>query len=310
MTISPALGSLGVGPHSANILLSAPGAPTMSVPVTLMVTSPPTSITLNPSSLTYTGVSGGANPTNKPVTVTSNGNWTASDNATWLTLSPTSGSGNSTITASVDLAGVSDATNTATITVSSGGTTRTVSVTLNLSAPSLTLLSNSLAFTATQGAADPPEQTITVQSNGTWTAKEEQDAPWLTLSSKTPGKITAQVNTSKATQENNQATIIVTGSGITKTAIVTLKLNPQATSSATLTWSPNKEKDLAGYKVYRSTTPGTYSKANIIATIGGNVTTYQAEKLQFGTTYYFVVTAFDIAGNESGYSNEVSKSIF
>ncbi len=281
----------------------------MSVPVTLSVTPKPTSITLSPSSLTYTGVSNGANPTSQTVAVTSNGNWTVSDNAAWLTLSPTSGSGNGTISASVVLGGVSAGTNSATITVSSGGITRTVNVTLNLSAPSLTLSSNGLAFTATQDAANPPDQTITVQSNGTWTAKEEQDASWLSLS-QASGKITARVDTSKAVQGNHTAVVLVTGGGITKTATVTLTLNPQATSSATLTWSPNNEKDLAGYKVYRSTTPGTYGKGNIIATIGGNITTYQAAGLKFGTTYYFVVTAFDIAGNESGYSNEVSKSIF
>jgi fibronectin type 3 domain-containing protein len=100
----------------------------------------------------------------------------------------------------------------------------------------------------------------------------------------------------------------VTSGGITKTATVTLTLNAPSSSSATLTWNANTESDLAGYKVYRATASGAYGAP--IATVLRNVTTYQAIGLQFGTTYFFVVTAFDVAGNESAYSNEVSKSIF
>ena len=42
----------------------------------------------------------------------------------------------------------------------------------------------------------------------------------------------------------------------------------------------------------------------------GNVTSYVATGLQSGTTYFFVISAYDNAGNESAYSAEVSKSIF
>ena len=76
------------------------------------------------------------------------------------------------------------------------------------------------------------------------------------------------------------------------------------TGLLTLTWDANTESDLAGYKVYRSTTSGTYG-APIVA-IQGNVTTYQATNLTIGQTYYFVVTAYDTSGNESDFSNEAS----
>jgi fibronectin type 3 domain-containing protein len=85
-------------------------------------------------------------------------------------------------------------------------------------------------------------------------------------------------------------------------------LNASATSSATLTWNANTESDLAGYKVYRATASGGYGAP--IATLQGNVTSYAATGLQSGTTYFFVITAYDDAGNESAYSNEVSRSIF
>jgi fibronectin type 3 domain-containing protein len=167
----------------------------------------------------------------------------------------------------------------------------------------------SLAFTATQGATNPPAQTIILNSTGTWTASD--NASWLSLSptsGSNNGTITASVNTANVNPGNNPATITVTSGSVTKTANVTLTLNVPSSSSATLTWSANKEKDLAGYKVYRATASGTYGAP--IAALPGNVTTYQATSLEFGKTYFFVVTAYDIAGNESGYSNEVSKSIF
>ena len=100
----------------------------------------------------------------------------------------------------------------------------------------------------------------------------------------------------------------MTGGGITRTVDVTLQLNAPATSSATLTWNANTESDLAGYKVYRATSSGGYGAP--IATLQGNVTSYVATGLQSGTTYFFVITAYDTAGNESAYSNEVSRSIF
>ena len=80
------------------------------------------------------------------------------------------------------------------------------------------------------------------------------------------------------------------------------------TSSVTLTWNANTDSNLAGYKIYRATTPGGYGAP--IATLQGNITTYTAEGLQSGTTYMFVITAYDSDGNESPRSNEVSKSIF
>lgn len=313
VTITPVLGSLGVGTHTGNITLTAPGAQSVSIPVTFSVTPPPISIALSPSSLTYTGVSGGPNPANQAVTVTANGNWTATVNAAWLKLNTNSGAGNGTILTTVNLGSVSGTTNTGTITVTAGNITRTVDVTLKLSAGSLTVSSNNLAFTATQGSADPAPQNLTVNSNASWTATTTEGASWLSLSQASglnTGTITARVNTSKAVLGENRATVVVTSGSITKTVTIMLTLNSPSSSSAVLTWKANGETDLAGYKVYRSTTPGKYEQKDAIAMVKANVITYQATGLQFGKTYYFVVTAFDIAGNESGYSNEVSKSIY
>jgi hypothetical protein len=184
-------------------------------------------------------------------------------------------------------------------------------VTFTVAAATLTAAPSSLTYTATQGAANPAAQTITISANGAWRASE--DAPWLSLSpspttGSNNGTITASVNTATATLGSTSTTITVTSGGITRTVSVTLTLNPRLTSSVTLTWNANTERDLAGYKVYRATSSGAYGAP--IAAIPGNTTSYTATGLQFNATYFFVVTAYDIAGNESAYSNEVSKSVY
>ena len=80
---------------------------------------------------------------------------------------------------------------------------------------------------------------------------------------------------------------------------------------AVLSWDPpttntdgSSLTDLAGFKAYYGTASGNYG---IIIDVG-NVFTYTVTGLSNGT-YYFVVTAYDTSGNESGFSNEVSKTI-
>jgi chitodextrinase len=72
-----------------------------------------------------------------------------------------------------------------------------------------------------------------------------------------------------------------------------------------LQWAANSESDLAGYKVYQGTTPGSYGPVVEV----GNTTVYTAQNLQGGLTYYFAVAAHDTSGNESAPSIEVSKLI-
>ncbi len=76
------------------------------------------------------------------------------------------------------------------------------------------------------------------------------------------------------------------------------------TASLTLEWKPNTESDLAGYKIYGRTSSGTYGAA--VATVPANATSFVATGLKPGVTYFFAITAFDTAGNESVRSAEVS----
>ncbi|MBS0167925.1 MAG: hypothetical protein JSR29_17700 [Nitrospira sp.] len=318
VTLTPVLGSLGAATYTGSITLSAPGAQPVSIPVTFIVTPPvlPPAIGVSSSSLSFTAQQNGGNPAPQSLSIRNTGggtlHWTATDNAAWLTLSATTGTGNGTVTLTPVLGSLGAATYTGSITLSAPGAQPvSIPVTLIVTPPvsSLTLSSNSLAFTTTQDLGNPAGKTITVQSNGSWTAREE--ASWLSLSQPSGsgnGTITASVDISKAVQGENRATVTVTSGAVIKTVLITLTIGNGP--FATLTWKANNETDLAGYKIYRSTIRGKYEPQNVIALVQKNVTTYQATGLQSRTTYFFVVTAFDLAGNESGYSNEVSKSIY
>lgn len=88
--------------------------------------------------------------------------------------------------------------------------------------------------------------------------------------------------------------------------ILFLLLLPTAAiaGNVSLQWDPNSESDLAGYKVYYGTSPGQYGTPITI----GVTTTYTVSNLVPGT-YYFAVTAYNSAGLESGFSNEVSATV-
>lgn len=74
---------------------------------------------------------------------------------------------------------------------------------------------------------------------------------------------------------------------------------PQA---ATLTWLPSSDPNTVGYHVYYGTASHSYS--TVVA--AGNSTVVTIPGLSSGTTYYFAVTAYDDAGNESDFSNEAT----
>ena len=118
-------------------LLSPTSVPVVSVnPAIGASPTSMSSLTVTPTNLSFTATQGAANPANQSVTVSSSGTWTVSKNATWLTITPTSGANAGAITASVNSATATVGTNSATLTVTGGGITRTVTVTLTLNAPS------------------------------------------------------------------------------------------------------------------------------------------------------------------------------
>lgn len=84
--------------------------------------------------------------------------------------------------------------------------------------------------------------------------------------------------------------------------VVIAILASDAAWGATLTWSPNTEPDLAGYRVYQCTSQPcgrAYGTASLLVTLG-TVTSFNIGTP--GSTQYYVITAYDTANNESAES--------
>jgi fibronectin type 3 domain-containing protein len=75
--------------------------------------------------------------------------------------------------------------------------------------------------------------------------------------------------------------------------------------SVTLNWDVST--NAAAYNIYRATTSGgSYTKVNSVPVIDP---TYEDTAVQAGLTYFYVVTAVDSSGQESGYSTEVQGKV-
>jgi len=84
-------------------------------------------------------------------------------------------------------------------------------------------------------------------------------------------------------------------------------LTPSAGHAAevNLTWDPNTEPDVAGYKVYYGLGSRNYDHVMDV----GNSTICVVTGLEQGRTYYFAATAVNTANIESDFSNEVSAAL-
>src|SRR5437016_9736375 len=72
-------------------------------------------------------------------------------------------------------------------------------------------------------------------------------------------------------------------------------------ATATATWDPNPEPDLAGYKLSYGTQSGVYTTVIDV----GNVTTWAITSLTAGQRYFFAVQAYNTSSSLSPYSTEV-----
>lgn len=75
-------------------------------------------------------------------------------------------------------------------------------------------------------------------------------------------------------------------------------------------WSANTESDLAGYRLYQTSQQGQYQygSAKAVKQIPAGTQTCTLDVTADGT-YYYVLTAYDTGGLESGPSNEVNVKV-
>lgn len=108
------------------------------------------------------------------------------------------------------------------------------------------------------------------------------------------GGLTGSVSIA-SNSENSPATIALTASAL---AVV-------VEHSATLAWTSG-DPTTVSYNVYRSAVSGSgYAKE----LTGASALTYTDSSVQAGSTYFYVVTAVNAAGEESAYSNQVAAAI-
>ena len=228
---------------------------------------------------------------------------------------PAPGSGNSTMTITV---GASTPTGTYPITVTGngGGTQQTATVILTVTAqgqPNFTISASPASLTIMQG--NQGSSTISTAISGGFNSSISLSASGLPVGTTVsfnpntipaPGSgsstmtITVGSNTPMGTYP---ITVAGNGGGTQQTVTVTLTV----TAQVILTWTASTSPGIAGYNAYRSTTSGgpyTQLNSSLIST-----TTYNDLAVQNGYTYYYVTTAVNNQGMQSGYSNESSATV-
>jgi hypothetical protein len=88
-------------------------------------------------------------------------------------------------------------------------------------------------------------------------------------------------------------------------ALLLMRLPVFGLQNVNLAWTPSSDPTVVGYFVYYGSASGIYTQSISL----GNVTSAVISGLQDGTTYFFVVRAYDILGLESVPSNEVSYAV-
>ena len=290
-----------------------------------------------PTTLTFAAAEGTSSPPAQGVTFSTKSfvqkNWTATAASPWLIISPASGTISTeqdTISVHVNPSGLSTGTYSSSFDIAVTGKydrirTATIPVTLVVSTggttvtPSMLLNPASLSFSGTAGGANPLAQTINLlnPTGGTLSWTMTESAPWLALNITTgtttteTDQISASVGISGLSAGTYSTIISVTASDASNSPQpipVSLTLSQPTTTttgSAGLSWTANTETDLAGYKVYIGTQSGLYNTPITL----GTVAAYTAMNLASGKTYYFCISAFDSAGNDSPCSAEVSKPL-
>jgi hypothetical protein len=292
--------------------------------------------TLSPSGITFTASAGAGSPSSQKIRlidpVPDLGVQTVklSKHASWLQVTPMYDAIQyitHSYTVSVNTSGLGAGIYTDTILSTlrdSLGIVRTTSslVTLNLTggtaSPRIALSATTLTFSGSAGGSVPEAETINLTNpgGGTLNWNVGSSAPWLLVTPTTgttttdTDTITVTVNTAGIAAGSYAGLLTFSGNGSNAPQQVLVNLMLRSLSSTapvaltapvTLSWSPNSEADLTGYKIKQGTTSRAYTTSIYV----GNVTTYTLTGLTAGQTYYFAISAIDKNGNESGLSAEV-----
>jgi len=256
--VSVNISGLSEGSYQAEITVSDANASNnpQVVDVTLTVSKqPPPQIWVNTSRLSFSAKEGGTNPQAQSISIRNSGegtlNYTISDDASWLNVSPQSGTskgGTNSHSVSVNISGLSEGTYKGTITISdpdASNSPQTVEVTLSITKetpPQIWINTASLSFEATSGGSNPSSKILRIKNSGGGTLNYQisDDASWLDVSpqsgTSTGGENShnVAVNISGLSPGTYQATITISdpnASNSPQTVNVTLTVNSPPTDN-------------------------------------------------------------------------------
>ena len=196
LTITMDPDNLDPGTYEADVTITARTAADSqitTIPVTFVVQRP--GLNVSPATIDRSTNVGSNAVFNETIQVSNSGtgklDWTASEDASWLTLGTRSGSGNASVAVTINSAGLTGGTHRADITITAPGAVGSpakVTVTLTVLAPGLSVSPRSIGDTVPAGTTTKTTRTLRVTNSGngtvTWTAAKTQ--PWVGLS-KTSG---------------------------------------------------------------------------------------------------------------------------
>jgi uncharacterized protein (TIGR03437 family) len=205
LTVTADATSLAKGTYQGTVTLTTAGGVVTTIAVAFTVSGPSSPIAISPSTLAFAYTLGGTVPAAQTLQIAGTQSFTAaattSTGGTWLAVTPASGTGNASLSVTVNPAGLALGAYNGTITVTpTGGVAQTVAVTLTVYAMgSLTIAPGSLSFAFAAGGPPAAPQTVVVTSTGqpvTFTATAFSTG-WLAVTQSaatTPANVIVTVN--------------------------------------------------------------------------------------------------------------------
>jgi hypothetical protein len=282
-------------------------------------------LSVSPSSLSFGSVSAGSTST-QLVTLTNSGNSSVAVSqiaasgtgfaVTGASVPVTLAVGQS-VSFSVQFSPSAAGTDSGSVSIVSNATNSPASVTLSGSSPAPTYTLSASASSLSFGSVNTgssASQTVTLSNTGNAQVTISQisvSGTGFALSGAgTPVAVAPGMHFSFGVQFSPSAagsdtgSVSITSNATGSPAAITLSgtgVAQPVQHAVQLSWT-SSTSTVAGYNVYRTTTSGSgYVQVN-----GSLVApdSYDDTTVQSGTTYYYVTTAVDSSGNESGYSNE------
>ncbi|MEK7406018.1 MAG: IPT/TIG domain-containing protein [Acidobacteriota bacterium] len=268
---------LAPGTYTGSINVSATGANSQTIPVTLTV-STGNNLAVSPASLSFEQPQGGPAPAAKTLQVSTSGaSLSFSATATtvvgsWLSVNPVTGTTPGTLSVTANGAGLSQGTYGGNVTVVAAGASnspQTIPVTLTIGAAQTIAVSPaSLSFSFQQGGSPPATQKVAVSSTGgslNFTASAAATGNWLSVSpasGSTAGEVTVSVNPAGVAPGTHTGTVSIASTAAT---------NSPQTVNVTLTVAARVVGPVTAVANAASWAPGPVAPGEIVAIGGTNI---------------------------------------